>query len=99
MSIENYKSSGIVIAGEGIAGAAMALRLLSLGHTPCLIALGRAIVEGTEAIPEAAFPLISELGLDDASLEAGGKIVNGFENAWVPGAPVLRPGRWLHVDR
>jgi hypothetical protein len=64
-----------------------------------LVTLGRTITEGTEAIPEAAFPLIAELGLDDAVAEAGGRIVNGFENAWVPTAPVLRPGRWLHLER
>jgi hypothetical protein len=52
-----------------------------------------------EAIPEAAFPLLAELGLDDAVAQAGGRIVNGFENAWVPTAPALKPGRWLHLER
>jgi hypothetical protein len=43
--------------------------------------------------------LIADLGLNDAVIQAGGKIVQGFENAWVRSAPVLAPGRWLHVER
>src|SRR5258707_4875676 len=99
MSIESCKRGEIIIAGGGIAGPAIALRLLSLGHVPRLITLGRSSAEGTEAIPEAAFPLIAELGLDDAVTEAGGRIVEGFENAWISTKPVLRPGRLLHVER
>jgi hypothetical protein len=99
VSIENNDIGGIFIAGDGIAAAAVALRLLSLGYVPRLVTLGRVITEGMEAIPEAAFPLITELGLHDAVAEAGGRIVEGFENAWVPSAPVLRPGRWLYVER
>jgi hypothetical protein len=99
MSIENYKSGDIIIAGEGIAAAAAALRLLTLGHRPRLVGLGRAIPQGMESIGEAAFPLIAELGLHDAVAEAGGRVVDGFENAWVPNAPVLKPGRWLYVER
>ena len=99
MSIENNNIGGIFIAGEGIAAASVALRLLSQGYVPRLVTLGRVITEGMEAIPEAAFSLLAELGLEDAVAQAGGRIVEGFENAWVPGAPVLRPGRWLHVER
>src|ERR1035438_5068152 len=99
MSIENYKSSDVIMAGGGIAAAAAALRLRSLGHVPRLITLGRVIPQGMEAIPEAAFPLIAELGLNDAVAQAGGRIVDGFENAWVPTASVLKPGRWLHIER
>jgi hypothetical protein len=99
MSIENYKSDGIIIAGAGIASAAMALRLLSLGHNPSVVTLGRQITEGMEAIPEEALPLIAELGLNDAVYQAGGKIVPGFENAWVRAAPVLKSGRWLQIER
>src|SRR5258708_6995426 len=99
MSIENNNSGRIIIAGGGIAGAAIALRLLSLGHVPRLVTLGRVITEGMEAIPEVAFPLIAELGLDDAVAQAGGRTVDGFENAWVPTRPVLRPGRWLYIER
>jgi hypothetical protein len=99
MSIENSKSREIIIAGSGIAAAATALRLVSLGFLPRLISLGRAITPGLEAIPEAAFPLIADLDLDGAVALASGKIVEGFENAWTPSAPILRPGRWLHVER
>ena len=99
MSIENHKSGDIIIAGEGIAAAAAALRLLSLGHTPRLVTLGRNLTEGMEAIPEVAFPLIAELDLSDAVIQAGGRIVKGFENAWVETAPVLAAGCWLHIER
>ena len=99
MSIENYKSGEIIIAGEGIAAASVALRLLFLGHAPRLVTLGRVITTGVEAIPEVAFPLIADLGLNDAVIQAGGRIVKGFENAWVRSAPVLAPGRWLYVER
>src|ERR1700674_2334828 len=99
MSIESYKSREIVIAGTGIAAAATALRLISLGLISRLVSLGRPIMPGVEAIPEAAFPLITELGLDGAVARAGGKLVEGFENAWVASAPVVRHGRWLHVER
>ncbi len=88
-----------MIAGSGIAAAATALRLVSLGFLPRLISLGRPITPGLEAVPEAAFPLIADLDLDRAVALAGGKIVEGFENAWTPSAPILRPGRWLHVER
>src|SRR5258707_4096865 len=99
MSIENSKSREFMIAGSGIAVAATALRLVSLGFLPRVISLGRPITPGLEAVPEAAFPLIAELDLDRAVALAGGKIVEGFENAWTPSAPILRPGRWLHVER
>src|SRR6266849_4499778 len=99
MSIESYKSREIIIAGAGIAAAATALRLIPLGFGPRLFSLGRPILPGVEAIPEAAFSLITGLGLDGSVARAGGKIVEGFENAWVPSAPALRRGRWLHVER
>jgi len=101
MSIEkeSVNDSEVVIAGTGIAAAACALRLLSVGFFPWLISVRRATAPGVEAIPEGAFPLISELNLDDAVAYASGKIVEGFENAWRPDLPVLRPGRWLHVER
>jgi len=99
MSIESYKIGEIIIAGAGIAAAATALRLISLGFAPRLLSISRPILPGVEAIPEAAFSLITELGLDGAVARAGGRIVEGFENAWVPSAPALRQGRWLHVER
>ena len=99
MSIESYKIGEIIIAGAGIAAAATALRLISLGFAPRLLSIGRPILPGVEAIPEAAFSLITELGLDGAVARAGGRIVEGFENAWDPCAPALRQGSWLHVER
>jgi hypothetical protein len=92
-------SREVVIAGTGIAAAATALRLVLLGLRPHLLSLGRAVMPGMEAIPEGALPLIAKLGLEGAVASAGGRIVEGFENAWAPSAPVLRPGKWLHVER
>ena len=77
----------------------MALRLLSLGYTARLVTLGRNLTEGMEAIPEVAFPLIADLDLNDAVIQAGGRIVKGFENAWVETAPILASGCWLHIER
>jgi 2-polyprenyl-6-methoxyphenol hydroxylase-like FAD-dependent oxidoreductase len=97
--MDKFARREIVIAGAGIAGAATALRLVSLGFRPRLVSLGRAVMPGIEAIPEGAFPLIAELGLEGSVARAGGRIAKGFENAWTPSAPVVRPGRWLHVER
>lgn len=97
--MDKFASREVVIAGAGIAGAAAALRLVSLGLLPRLVSLGRALTPGIEAIPEGAFPMIEELGLEKAVARAGGRIVEGFENAWTPSAPVVLPGRWLHVER
>ncbi len=88
----------VVIAGTGIAAAATALRLVSLGFLPRLVSLGRVMTPGIEAVPEGAFPLIAELGLEEAVSRAGGRIAEGFENAWTP-APVVLPGKWLYVER
>jgi hypothetical protein len=97
--MDKFANREVVIAGTGIAAAATALRLVSLGLLPRLVSLGRPLTPGIEAIPESAFPLIAELGLEGAVSRAGGRTFEGFENAWNPSAPVVRAGRWLQLDR
>jgi hypothetical protein len=97
--MDKFANREVVIAGTGIAAAATALRLVSLGLRPRLVSLGRALTPGIEAVPEGAFPLIAELGLEEAVSRAGGRTFEGFENAWNPSAPIVRSGRWLQLER
>jgi hypothetical protein len=99
MSMRNSTRSDVVIGGAGIAGAAMALRLLALGFRPTIVSVRRGIIGGIEAIPVSCLPLIQDLRLENAFVEAGGELVENFENEWLPDSPVLLPGRWLHIDR
>ena len=89
----------VLIGGCGVAASAAAIRLCDLGFQPVLAAMARPSVGGIEAIPESAWPLVSELGLTDALHKAAAEVVEGFENRWFPDAPVILPGRWIHVDR
>ena len=89
----------VLIGGAGIAAAAVAVRLCSLGFRPFILATGTSILSGVEAIPEVALPLFDLLGMRHILWEANGLLVQGFENHWRPSEPALRPGRWIHVDR
>jgi hypothetical protein len=92
-------NSGVIIAGTGIAAAAMALRLLHFKIPATLISLDRLPSSGIESIPEGAFPLVAELGLEPVLAEAGGELIETFENGWAQNPPVARQGKWLHVQR
>jgi flavin-dependent dehydrogenase len=89
----------VLIGGSGLAATAAAIRLSDLGFQPVMVAVARPSVGGIEAIPESAWPLVSELGLTDVLRQAGAQVVEGFENRWFPDAPVTLHGRWIHVDR
>lgn len=89
----------MLIGGAGIAAAAVAVRLCMLGFRPLILATRSRILPGVEAIPEAALPLFEELGMRQILRQANGLLVEGFENHWRAGVPVLRPGRWVHVER
>src|SRR5437899_5503017 len=89
----------VLIAGAGIAAAAAAIRLCALGLRPLILATRNEILPGAEAIPELALPLFAELGLDHILREARGVMVEGFENHWNADDPMLRGGRWMHVER
>ncbi|MBR8839082.1 MAG: hypothetical protein DSM106950_35055 [Stigonema ocellatum SAG 48.90 = DSM 106950] len=98
MSSSNFKND-IVIAGVGVAAAAVAMRLLSCGFRPVLLSRGLPCIGGIEAIPESALGLFDALSLTHVLQTAGGVWVEGFENAWQDNESVIRPGRYIHVDR
>jgi flavin-dependent dehydrogenase len=89
----------VLIGGAGIAAAAVAVRLCALGFRPLILATRSRILPGAEAIPEGALPLFEELGIPHILRRANGLVVEGFENHWRASEAVLRPGRWIHVER
>jgi hypothetical protein len=91
--------SEVAIAGCGIAACAVAVRLLSLNLRPLLLTHGSAIHPGNEAISHRAALLFQEIGLGEALENAGAERVCGFENAWNPHRPVIKPGDYFHVER
>jgi len=91
-------SRDVLIGGAGLAASAAALRLLALGFRPLLLAITSRITPGAEAIPETALALFAELEIQDL-LAKDGILVDGFENHWNERKTVLRPGRWIHVER
>jgi flavin-dependent dehydrogenase len=91
-------SRDVLIGGAGIAAAAAALRLRSLGFRPLLLAITRPIIPGAEAIPETALALFAELEIQGL-IAKDSVLIDGFENHWNEREPVLRSGRWIHVER
>jgi flavin-dependent dehydrogenase len=89
----------VLIGGAGVAAAAAAIRLCTLGLRPLILTTRSAVLPGAEAIPEAALPLLAELGLEHALRKAHGVMVEGFENHWNTAEPIIRAGRWMHVER
>ena len=98
MNHSNWENN-IVIAGTGIAAAAVASRLLSFGFHPVLLSRRLHHIQGVEAIPESALRLFDALDLTPALEMAGGVWVEGFENTWHNSAAVIRPGKYIHVER
>lgn len=98
MSYRNWENN-IVVAGTGIAAAAVALRLLSFGFHPVLLSRKLNHIQGVEAIPESALRLFDALDLTPALEMAGGVWVEGFENVWHHSAAVIKPGKYIHVER
>ncbi len=99
MQQRNWREYDVLIGGAGIAAASAAIRLLALGFRPLLLATKGHITPGIEAIPEAAMAMFAELGIENVIREAGGVLVEGFENHWQEEDPVVRSGRWIHLDR
>jgi flavin-dependent dehydrogenase len=89
----------ILIAGAGIAAAAVAIQLLNYGFRPVLLSRKLPGIEGVEAISESALRLFAALDLLPALEYAGGVWVEGFENAWHSNEPIVRSGKYIHVER
>jgi flavin-dependent dehydrogenase len=94
-----FEHGDVLIGGAGIAAAAAAVRLCSLGFWPHILATNSRILPGAEAIPESGLALFAELGMEDILAQAGREVAEGFENDWNERKKVLRPGRWIHVER
>lgn len=91
--------NNIIIAGTGIAAAAVASRLLSYGFHPVLLSRKLPHIHSIEAIPESVLRLFDALDLTPALELAGGVWVEGFENTWQDERVAIRPGRYIHVNR
>ncbi len=89
----------MVIAGTGVAAAAVASLLLESGHHPLLLRRRGPNPPGVEAIPPDAQAQVNKLGWQDLLEQAGAVAVDGFENHWNGERPVVKPGRFLHVER
>jgi hypothetical protein len=89
----------MLIAGTGVAAAAVASLLLESGHRPLLLRRPGTIPPGVEALPPDAQAQVNALGWQDVLERAGAVAVEGFENRWDRERPVVKPGRFLHVER
>jgi flavin-dependent dehydrogenase len=92
-------SWSVLVGGAGIAASAACMRLCALGFHPLVLSASRPLVRGIEAIPEAALPLLLELGMKQVLEEARAAAVPGFENHWRSEERTVRKGRWIHVER
>jgi 2-polyprenyl-6-methoxyphenol hydroxylase-like FAD-dependent oxidoreductase len=96
----------VIIAGAGVAGAALAglLRdrgfgVIVLARCPSRRGAGTGTGPVIEALPEATTRLFAEVGLAGALASAGAVVVEGFDNSYKAGASRRLGGRWVHVDR
>jgi hypothetical protein len=95
----NNWENNIIIAGTGIAAAAVASRLLSYNFHPLLLSRKLPHLQSIEAIPESALRLFDAVDLTPALEMAGGIWVEGFENNWHDSPTVIRSGHYIHVER
>jgi flavin-dependent dehydrogenase len=98
LSRSNFSCDAAII-GSGIAASSCALRLLQLGIQPLLISHGMRLTPGVEAIPESAFALLREVGLEPAIQRADPEQVHGFDNHWLDTHRVTSPGEWVYINR
>lgn len=96
-------AGGVLIAGHGVAGSALACILLGRGVSAVLAAAPsahpRRMLPVIEALPESAVHLLHEADLAGALRAAGAVATEGFENGYVDGAVNRHEGAWVHVDR
>jgi flavin-dependent dehydrogenase len=89
----------VVIAGSGVAAAAVATRLLVAGYSVLLLRKPTSAKPGVEVLPPEARHQVLALGWTSVFDEAGAVIVEGFENHWNTAEPTIKPGRFVHVER
>lgn len=99
MSKSSSHAWDVLVGGAGITAAATCIGLCKLGFRPLVLSASRELVPGIEAIPDAALPLFSELGMMSVLKEAQAAAVEGFENHWRLDQQAIRTGRWIHVER
>jgi hypothetical protein len=93
------KVDEVIIAGCGVAGCFLALRLLQLGLKPTLLRLPTPTVGGVEIIPASAGRLLDALDLGDVLAGLGAGLGDGLTRRRADETIDLAPGRSLHVDR
>ena len=92
-------SDNVLIAGAGIAAAAVACRLLESGYRVLLLRKRSPAWTGAEILPPEARSQIESLSWQAVFEHAGATTVEGFENCWNLDNTVVKPGLFLHVDR
>ena len=91
--------SDVVVAGSGVAAAAVASRLIDAGYQVLLLRTPGPGIPGAEILPPEAQAQIEVLGWAGVFDDAGVAVVEGFENYWNWHDPVIKPGPFLHVER
>ena len=89
----------VVIAGSGVAAAAVATRLIDAGFGVLLLRKTTSARPGVEVLPPESRDQVQALGWTNVFDQAGAVIVEGFENHWNPEDPIIKPGPFVHVER
>ncbi len=89
----------VVVAGSGVAAAAVASRLIDVGCKVSLLRRPASRFPGAEILPPEAGAQVEALGWEGVLHDAGAAVVEGFENHWNRNEPVVKPGPFLHVER
>jgi hypothetical protein len=89
----------VVIAGSGVAAAAVASRLIDFGYCVSLVSTSATRIRGVEILPPETRAQVEALGWESVFADAGVALIEGFENDWNLDEPVVKPGPFLHVER
>ena len=92
----------VLIAGTGVAAAAVASCLIDAGFSVLLLRKtppGRPLPRCAEILPPEANQQIELLRWEPVFASTGAVTVEGFENGWNALDPLIKPGPFLHVER
>jgi flavin-dependent dehydrogenase len=89
----------VVVAGTGVAAAAVASRLIDAGCTVSLLRRPAPSFQGAEILPPEARAQVEALGWNEVFDDADASVVESFENHWNRDEPFVKPGPFLHVER